>query len=898
MIAFHELKKMISGKTAGWQMLPISLLFVLLGACSSPKPDSWTELVPKHSLGLLNVSNQPLESLDLTILEQLSNSTIQPLLHFQKTTSAGGEFIAIAFFPASVDAWKPLWIARSEPKSLQNAIDAYAQDFRQSRYLFLNREINRLFIDDREFAVAQLGDFLVISESSLAVEESVRSFLQPEHRLELSAQQWQSTDMIWNAELLGTMINQVGAVRFRPLFLDQFEGFKPAFASDFSDTTVANLRFSYRGNVQVDPASATSTVQALTSTNRPLVLDRYLSSDASGWAIFRKKAEFPSQLAPQSPLDSLLISDADARNTLLSSLDIEFAYQYFEATGLTPVGEDLFIRNLADVAAFRNLLYTWSVRGFIERDNNIYRIDSDMFGQTVGSHFCEYPIYYVGISGRAAVISPRQGLTQRVQLDKSRSRVVYYDRDYLSRKQRLPESVSAMISFKSQPTYRFLSSFLAPNENVYAFLNTFDNAIFSLEQKEENTFEFVVDAYDSENREDQPFYEKWLFPLAGGELSGTPTVADIFGSRREEIIFATTNGQLYALASDGTVLFQKDLDGDKPVGSPLVYDWYANGSLAVMLGAGNKIYAWNSAGEPLPKFPITLNASISSPLSVGDLNRDGIPEMIVGLEDRNIYVLNGRGVPLPGWPQRTNSAVKSPIQVGVFQNETSLLAFSENGLFNFDANGRLRPGYPSFINAPLQGVPVLAQDHIFGAAADGHIYTWGSGYWPDSLNVFRIESSVGDGFQNQESGNKPSAIQVSEFPLSGTPALVETVFLLPDSTTARKKAWLVQDQKGNAQFFDEKGRLILLKSMGQAPAPAHQPFLADLDKNKHPELVMVGTFGRIYAWTLRDGKRFTRLPNAGMQLAFTLDTDGDGKIELIAKTREGLRAWTINPASN
>src|SRR5690606_11976819 len=125
------------------------------------------------------------------------------------------------------------------------------------------------------------------------------------------------------------------------------------------------------------------------------------------------------------------------------------------------------------------------------------------------------------------------------------------------------------------------------------------------------------------------------------------------------------------------------------VGGPVLYDWYGNGQLVILLPAGNKIFAWNSNGDLLPSFPIELEANISAPILVDDILRNGVPEIVVATENRKVHVLNNRGNNVSGWPQNTNAVVTEKPVFHQFEGNWSVFAFSENALHSW-----LRAGTP------------------------------------------------------------------------------------------------------------------------------------------------------------------------------------------------------------
>jgi hypothetical protein len=165
-------------------------------------------------------------------------------------------------------------------------------------------------------------------------------------------------------------------------------------------------------------------------------------------------------------------------------------------------------------------------------------------------------------------------------------------------------------------------------------------------------------------------------------------VADVTGSGRNEVVFSTDSGMVYALASDGTAIVQMQTNDDTPSVQPVFYDWYGNNQNVIMQAAGDKVYAWNQNGEPLPNFPVVLNEEITTPLTVMDINGNGVAEMILATADRNVHILNARGQAISGWPQSTNSVVRSRPLIESIGNQQSLFVFAENALHGWNINGQ------------------------------------------------------------------------------------------------------------------------------------------------------------------------------------------------------------------
>jgi len=114
-----------------------------------------------------------------------------------------------------------------------------------------------------------------------------------------------------------------------------------------------------------------------------------------------------------------------------------------------------------------------------------------------------------------------------------------------------------------------------------------------------------------------------------------------------------------------------------------------------------------------------------------------------------------------------------------------------------------------------------------------------------------------------------------------------------DGDLVRDEFVLVQSSNGSLFMYDETGNLVLTQTMGQPSSDSFAPVISDIDRDQRLDLIALASFGRIYAWDVLSGLRILDLPTTGMSYPIILDVTGDGYMEIIAQTREGLRSWTI-----
>jgi hypothetical protein len=155
----------------------------------------------------------------------------------------------------------------------------------------------------------------------------------------------------------------------------------------------------------------------------------------------------------------------------------------------------------------------------------------------------------------------------------------------------------------------------------------------------------------------------------------SPALADLNRDGKLEIVIGTDaadGGYLHAYRVDGTDLpgFPKHID-QTIYSSPAVADLNGDGSLDIVVGTGNfysgrgyAVYAWDASGNPLPGWPVATGSYVMSSPSVGDIDGDGKPEVVVGANDGKLYAFHGNGSTVAGWPvliKETSVGLNSPL---------------------------------------------------------------------------------------------------------------------------------------------------------------------------------------------------------------------------------------------
>lgn len=873
------------------------LAIFLISSCSSVPDDPWSDAIPGNApfviipqkdatlKSVLNSSYTP-------FLDDITSSANQLLSQVDSTATAPIPLNGIMLYPGANNQLETVWMAKAPDGFIKLMKTNFYQKFTQNHYYFHNILIHKLHLQNRILYATQIHRHLMLSESSLGIEDAIRAYLGDLPRADLSGLSLEAGHLLMNTPALDGWIEQLAKVIYHPAIENAFKGTQAALLS-FSETgEQQNRTFQLAGTIPINDKGDTSTdlVAAFSNANAPITLDRYISSNAAAFGLFRLAPRLapPASLPDTTRLDSTLMKGSTQYADMAKTLDKEFSLVMYAKSGFLTTGEHLFLRKVSDPSSLRRELTKLANDDLIQQKGDTYFIKSRAIARMMGSSLCSFKDFYLEVDNDVAILSKRKGLVEMVASDHARRRTIYYDQQFRDIKNKLADRISGLF-ITNQDFYSFLKPFLGPNNYVNAITSKFDilAASASLQNTEgKKSLKFSLNTYQTKSRT-APYEEKWLFPT-GGKLSGKPVLADIGGSSQDETIFATESGDLYALASDGTLVMQANTGNDKPIGSPVVYDWYSTNQNVILLAAGNKIYGWNDNGEPLPKFPFTLPEKITSPLVINDVDRNGLPNALVATADRKLHVLNGRGEDMGGWPVMTNAGIQTEPIVTEFKGAVSVIAFSENAVHAWDAAGTPRKGFPKFLNASLNGSPFTYDGDILGNAADGYIYSIGpKKLFADSLNTLETTSDSSD----------IEAVYASNSSLTGTPS-VQDLTIRDNGKVYQEPMIITMSSNGSIFLMSTNGALRFTQNMGQPAAPSFSPFITDIDKDNQQDIIGLANFGRLYAWQVSDGKRLYTVPTSGMNYPIVTDIDNDGHNELIAQTQEGLRCWTIYGGQN
>ena len=239
--------------------------------------------------------------------------------------------------------------------------------------------------------------------------------------------------------------------------------------------------------------------------------------------------------------------------------------------------------------------------------------------------------------------------------------------------------------------------------------------------------------YDSDFKED--IKEEWFVQL-DSTLAMPPQFIKNHFTKQEMIVVQTRSNNLYALDSEGKIIWEKMIDS-KIIGNINSIDVYKNNKYQALFNTESHLYLIDRNGNNVDGFPKKLPSQTTLGHSLFDYNNNKRYRIMIIGSNNNIYNLDVKGKQVKGWKyKKQQNRIIASAQYFKVNNKDYILQETANSTCKLLAiNGTERVSYES--GTTFNGHP-LQVDHygtLYGITFEGKL-------WRGTINGNATELSI------------------------------------------------------------------------------------------------------------------------------------------------------------
>ncbi len=232
---------------------------------------------------------------------------------------------------------------------------------------------------------------------------------------------------------------------------------------------------------------------------------------------------------------------------------------------------------------------------------------------------------------------------------------------------------------------------------------------------------------------------------SGAGVSAPVALADLDGDGAVEIIAAGVDGEIHLLGGDGveragwpvTVgLRPHRISGSHSLGTqapvaPVVTRYSVGGGPVIVVAAGSIVSAFGADG--VQRFAAALSGNVIQDPALGDLDGDGVDEIVLALDSGELAAIDSAGTALAGTPIALLGISQSAPLIGALsKGGRDILIREGTQLAAFGADGTRRAAFPRPGNAGAASTLIdidndSATEVLAGTGTDSILYVYDAG---------------------------------------------------------------------------------------------------------------------------------------------------------------------------
>ena len=308
-------------------------------------------------------------------------------------------------------------------------------------------------------------------------------------------------------------------------------------------------------------------------------------------------------------------------------------------------------------------------------------------------------------------------------------------------------------------------------------------------------------------------------------MIGKPLILKSFADNPSVVFIQDAKNQLYLVNNMGRILWKIKLQ--EPILSDVYQiDYYKNGKQQMLFSTSSQIYIIDRKGNSVETFPVTLKVNATNGLALFDYDKNRNYRIFVAGKDQKIYGYDKDGKLLEGWDlKQTETEVDQPVQHFRIEDKDLLVFNDKQRVYVLDRKGNeivKTSAIPlsvnnkvSLINArslkEARFVITDAEGKVYFIAVDGTVKSIDYGKYP-SNHWFDVYDIDGDGVKDFvfTYGKTLKAVSQKNKEII-TLTIDPSITFRPEFyefSSKKYKIGLVNSEKGAIYLYDHTGNLF------------------------------------------------------------------------------------------